>query len=195
MLTTAALAAPSFLSRELVISVDGSRAAALERRIWAHEPSAAPFPLTTHGGHGAISAALRLTHGSLPNVGVLLGVRGRFGGWPGGGDLVSMWEFGLRQQIELIVWRLRPWVGVGTSLGHVSARGETRRDAAIHAFDLSAGLRVQLWGPVVLGAFVETHTATTFAQRQELFSTWLVGGDVSVTFDLGPAPPPAPTAP
>jgi hypothetical protein len=41
----------------------------------------------------------------------------------------------------------------------------------------------------MLGAFIETHTATSFAQRQEVFSTWLLGADVSVTFDLAPGRP------
>ncbi len=188
LLLTAAPAPPAPPGVRLAVSLDGTRVDALQRSIWVHEPSDAAFPRLRPGFGGSLSVELGISSPDVRWLTLFIGARGRLGVWHGAtpDDAASLWDLGLRSRFEFALGPFSPWVGVGSSFGNVVARvGGVERQVAAHTYDLSAGLRVKVIGPVGLGFFVETQHASSFARPQEEFSTLRLGADLTLTFDLG----------
>lgn len=172
---------------QLAVSLDGARVDSLQRSIWVHEPSDEVFPRVRPGFGGSLAVELGMRFPEARWLGLFMGLRGRLGVWRGAtDDAASLWDLGFRSRFELALGPFSPWVGVGSSFGNVVARvGGVDRQVAAHTYDLSAGLRVKVIGPVGLGLFVETQHASSFARPQEEFSTLRLGADLTLTFDLG----------
>lgn len=181
-------ASPPPEGTRLSVTLDGARTDALQRAVWAHEPSDAPFPQLSPGFGGGLSVELGMQLPNLRWLGFFVGARGRLGSWRGAtlDDAASFWDLGLRSRIELALGPVALWGGIGTSAGNVVARTRgVEREVVAHAVDFSAGLRVKVLGPLGLGLFVETQHASSFARPQEEFSTLRLGLDLTLTFDLG----------
>lgn len=191
------LAAAPAEGTQLSVSLDGVRSESLQRFVWAHEPSDAPFPLVNPGFGGGVSVELGLHVPNLRWLGFFVGARGRLGSWRGAtlDDAASFWDLGLRGRFEFALGPFALWGGIGSSFGNVVVRTSgVERQVVEHAVDFSAGLRVKVLGPLGLGLFVETQHASSFARPQEEFSSLRFGLDLTLTFDLA-APPKETPAP
>lgn len=181
-------ASPSPEGTRLSVSVEGARTDPLQRWVWAHEPSEAPFPQLSPGFGGGVSVELGMR---LPNVrwlGFSIGARGRLGTWRGStlDEAASLWDLGLRSRIEALLGPFVLWGGIGTSLGNAVARtGGVERQVVVHGIDFGAGLRVRVLGPLAFGLFVETLRASSIVWPREEFSTLRIGLDLTFTFELG----------
>jgi hypothetical protein len=132
---------------------------------------------------------------TIPWLRLGLGGRGRITWWPGGTSNAWLWEFGIRQRFELVLWRFRPWVGLSTTLGNIVVQGALNREAFVLGLDFAGGLRFRLPGPLLVGAFVESSMGTTFTARSETFRTLRLGAELAIAFDLALAdgPPSRPS--
>lgn len=184
-------AAPPPEGTRLSVTLDGARSDSLQRFVWVHEPSDAAFPRLSPGFGGGVSVELGMRLPNLRWLGFFVGARGRLGSWRGAtlDDAASFWDVGLRSRIEAALGPFAVWGGVGSALGNVVVRTSgVERQVVAHAFDLSAGLRVKVLGPLGLGLFIESQRASSFVQPHEEFSTLRLGLDLTFTFDLGATP-------
>jgi hypothetical protein len=182
---------PPPVDRSLVVTLEGGRTAPLSRAVVTSDPARGFFPTLDPGGSGGL--AFEFGFQGLQWLSANVGLRGRISRWQAAaGETATLWDVGIRGRIEFILGPVRPWLGISSAAGNLTlASAAAHRDVVLFPIGLSGGVRVRLPGPVLVGAFLESITVTSFARPQELFYGWCLGADVSLSFDLGPTRPAA----